>query len=149
MSGWWCIVLTSDIPLLVYSRSKGRDVVVGCITTGDDGYPMLYKPKVVFRRHHVRIPSGWAIAEDHIKIAEMYEVRTIRLATDDGYFWDTTLETWQAHCRVIERAGYEKQQLLVDRFWTRHMPGQPPPSRPVSDGGHTRARPRPHQQTLF
>ena len=125
---------TERIPLTLQSKNHSYRVTVGWLIRQPNGFFRLVKTGLSWSRHHMRKPSGWAIAAEHIDTLKTYGGGAIELYTEEGYKWSVDWVTWCKHAiphQTATATGYERQMLLPDRFWTRGK-GEDEPA--VDDG---------------
>ncbi|GBD22998.1 hypothetical protein HRbin29_00648 [bacterium HR29] len=91
--------------------------VVGAIVWRD-GRAVLRK-QVDSRRHQLRRPPAWAIAEAHLELLEVEggPSALVELEDERQRRWTATVEDFRRHGFPVERSGFEPQVALALAHW--------------------------------
>ena len=72
------------------------------------------------QKHKLRVPEGWATAEEHLRMG----ICGVRLLLTDGTVLEAAIEVWQRYGIPIDR-GFGQQVCLPQRYWRVTRPGEP------------------------
>ena len=110
--------MTDRVP--IYSTVSGREKVVGAISWDDYARTWILEKRVIPEKHMYRITPGWAMDDVHIaKLRELAgeEEAIIRLHSDDGEYWITSLTVWDEN--AFKHRGIAKDQTLLElKHWS-------------------------------
>jgi len=98
-------------------------LVVGRIER--DGAKWVLRKVVDSRRHQLREPKGWCVAEEHLRLLEELGGGhgVVELRDERGRVWSASTEAFRRYGQDIERGGYEPQLALPEKYWRVRLPG--------------------------
>lgn len=94
-------------------RHDGRPV--GAFIRGGDGRIVLRK-RVAPERHMLRKPSGWGVAEAHLRRLAELGGGDVELISDSGHCWRAPIEAFFRHGLKIRR-DVDVQIALPLTYW--------------------------------